>query len=89
MDLHKFAPGKYVANFLKAESKSGTNMVNATFVAFIIFTPYVFLGFHIFATYLQGANLCKSIFSSSRQRAVLCSVRVSGGIIIILQERRN
>ena len=29
------------------------------------FSPYVVLRFYKFATYLQGENLCKSIFSSS------------------------
>ena len=54
------------------------NMVNITFamlfltpcfwyanVAFTIFAIYLLLSIYIFATYLQGANLCKSIFSSS------------------------
>ena len=31
-------------------------------VSFTIFAPYLLLSFYIFATYLQGANLCKSIF---------------------------
>ena len=31
-------------------------------VSFTIFAPYLLLSFYIFATYLRGANLCKSIF---------------------------
>ena len=30
-------------------------------MSFTIFAPYLLLSFYIFATYLQGANLCKSI----------------------------
>ena len=31
-------------------------------VSFTIFAPYLLLSFYIFATYLRGANLCKSVF---------------------------
>ena len=31
-------------------------------VAFTIFAPYLLLRFYKFPTYLQGANVCKSIF---------------------------
>ena len=34
-------------------------------VALTIFAIYLLLTIYMFATYLQGANLCKSIFSSS------------------------
>ena len=30
-------------------------------VSFTIFAPYLLLSFYFFATYLQGANFCKSI----------------------------
>ena len=68
-------------------------MVNATFVAFTIFTPYEFLGFHILR-HIFKEQICANPFfrfsegekrrpeirlraSQARQRAVLCSVRVS------------
>ena len=34
-------------------------------VAFIMSAPYLLLSFYIFAIHLHGANLCKSVFSSS------------------------
>ena len=65
MDLHKFAPGKYVVKLRKRRRKFGAKMVNATFawlftppvfwyanVVFTIFAPYLLLSFYIFATYL-------------------------------------
>ena len=56
-----------------------TRMINATFVSSFtvlylhplffgmqtIFAINLLLSIYIFATYLQGANLCQSIFSSS------------------------
>lgn len=79
MDLHKFAPDKYVVKLRKQRRKFGAEMVNATFawlfapsvfwyanVAFIIFAPYLFLSFYIFATYLKRGNLpANPILSSS------------------------
>ena len=54
-------------------------MINATFVyqktggvndyanlAFTMFATYLLLSIYIFATYLRGENLCKSIFCDSR-----------------------
>ena len=40
MDLHKFAPGKYVVKLRKLRRKFGAKMVNATFAW--LFTPPVF-----------------------------------------------
>ena len=37
--------------------------------AFTIFAKYSLLSIYIFARYLHGANLCKSIFSSSKSHA--------------------
>ena len=64
-------------------SKSGAKMVDAKFaklftppvfwyagVAFTIFAPYLLLSFYIFATYLQEANLGKSIFRPAFYLAV-------------------
>ena len=45
------------------------NMANVTFTMFAI---NLLLSIYIFATYLQGANLCKSIFSPH------VSVRLNG-----------
>ena len=39
-------------------------------VAFTIFAIYLLLSIYIFATYLQGANLCKSFFSAFRTLAI-------------------
>ena len=62
----------YAANLWQLRSKSGENMVNATYVSLLYLQP-IFLVykrgiyhlcpiFYIFGTYLQGANLCKTIF---------------------------
>ena len=40
MDLHKFAPCKYVAKLLKRRSKARAQMANSTFAQ--LFTPHVF-----------------------------------------------
>lgn len=69
------------------ESKAGAKMVNATFtkkqgvfmgcqermilVVFTIFASDLLFSFHNFATYLQEANLYRSIFSSSER---VCSL---------------
>ena len=41
-------------------------------LAFTIFAPYLPLAFTFFATYFQGANLGKSIFSSSKSFCPFC-----------------
>ena len=41
-------------------------------LAFTIFAPYLLLAFTFFATFLQGANLGKSIFSSSKSFCPFC-----------------
>ena len=40
-------------------------------MSFTIFAPYLLLSFYIFATYLQGANLCKSIIFPPVGNAVI------------------
>ena len=45
-------------------------------VAITILAPDLLLSFYIFATYLQGANLCNSIFRSVRDYR-LCVVDMS------------
>ena len=78
MDLKKFASGKYVANY----KNWGVNLLQSwqmphlpifrlplvwyANLAFTIFVPYLLVAFTFFATYLQGANLCKSIFRPVR-----------------------
>ena len=65
--------------------KSGAKVVDTKFaklftppvfwyasVAFTIFAPYLLLSFYIFATYLQEANLGKSIFRPAIYLAVYC-----------------
>ena len=73
MHLHKFGPGQI---FCKNCENWGVNVGKCPIclaiytpslfwyanVSFTIFAPYLLLSFYIFATYLQGANLCKSIF---------------------------
>ena len=41
-------------------------------MAFAIFTPDLLLSFYKFATYLQRANLCKYVFSSSKTYVKFC-----------------
>ena len=74
--------GKYFAKIVKTEESM---WVNAPFawlftpprlfwyanVSFTIFPPYLLLSFYIFATYLQGANLCKSIIFPPVGNAVI------------------
>ena len=50
------------ATFAYQKTGGVNNQAN---VAFIIFAPNFLLSFHNFATYLPGANLCKSIFSNT------------------------
>ena len=71
--LHFFAPGQM---FCKNCENWGVNVGKCPIclaiytpslfwyanVSFTIFAPYLLLSFYIFATYLKGANLCKSIF---------------------------
>ena len=52
----------HLASYLHLRSLSVFRYAN---VAFTIFTIYLLLTICMFETYLQGANLCKSIFSSS------------------------
>ena len=75
LNLHKFAPSKYVANIQIIGSKYDhiwqTHLpsylhplffgIQMWHLPFLPCTPQ----YYIFATFLQGANLCKSIFSSS------------------------
>ena len=57
---------KYIPKIVSVKSayqKTG-GVNNKSKVAFILFAIHLLLSIYIFATYLQGANLCKSIFSS-------------------------
>ena len=64
----------YAANLWQLRSKSGANMVNATFASLSYLQPMFFgvqmwhlpplPNIYIFVTYLQAANLCKTIFWS-------------------------
>ena len=72
MDLHKFAPN----NMSQICKNRGVNINgkcliwipknrdvnNLANVAFTIFAPDLLLRFYKFGIYLQGANLCKTIF---------------------------
>ena len=68
--LRKPAPkvlkSKCMVNVTSAYSKIGVVNIWAN-KAFAIFATYLLLGIYIFATCLQGAKLCKSIFFSSRE----------------------
>ena len=69
MDLHKFAPCKICRKFVKTEEliwgKDGKCLDIYTTLFFGIHINFLPLHFNKLATYLQGANLCKSDFQSS------------------------
>ena len=74
MDLHKFAPEKYVVKLRKLRRKFGAKMVNATFAW--LFTPPVFWYANVVFTIF--AHIYSSVFTFLRH---ICNEKICRQIL--------